>query len=63
MRPTLPPHSVGDIVSVKSNLKVYAALAVAVASLFGAAPAFAGDWAFHGLDAPSAYTGEAGLRF
>jgi hypothetical protein len=35
----------------------------AAASLFCAAPASAGNWTFHGLDAPANYTGEAGLRF
>jgi hypothetical protein len=47
---------------VKSNLAVLAWLAV-TASLFGAVPASAGDWVFHGLEPPSAYTGDVGLRF
>jgi hypothetical protein len=52
-----------EIVTVKSILAALARLAAVAASLFGAAPAHAGDWAFHGLEAPSAYTGEVGLRF
>jgi outer membrane protease len=51
-------------VAVKSNLAVLAWLAGTIAaSPFGAAPASAGDWAFHGLEAPATFTGEAGLRF
>jgi outer membrane protease len=51
-------------VAVKSNLAVLAWLAATIAaSAFGAAPASAGDFVFHGLEAPATYTGEAGLRF
>jgi hypothetical protein len=49
---------------VKSNLAVLAWLAATIAaSPFGAAPASAGDFVFHGLEAPATYTGEVGLRF
>jgi outer membrane protease len=55
---------VGEIVTVKSILAASVWLVVAVAaSLLGAAPASAGNWTFHGLEPPSNYTGEAGLRF
>jgi hypothetical protein len=51
-------------VSVRSILVASARLAAAVAAfLSGAAPASAGDWTFHALEAPSSYTGEVGLRF
>jgi hypothetical protein len=64
LQPTLPPHSMGDIVSVKSILLALGRLSVGLAaSLFCALPASAGDWTFHGLEAPATYTGEAGLRF
>jgi hypothetical protein len=59
----MPPHRVGEV-AVKSNLAVYAWLAATIAaSPFGAAPASAGDFVFHGLEAPATYTGEVGLRF
>jgi len=55
----------GGIVTVKSILVAFARLAVAVAAslLCAALPARAGDWRFHGFDAPTSYTGEAGFRF
>lgn len=60
----LPSHSVGEIVRVKSILAASAWLVVAVAASFSrVAPAAAGDWAFHGLEPPSSYSGEFGLRF
>jgi hypothetical protein len=58
----LPPHEVGEIVTVRSILTAAAWLALA-ASPCGAAPAGAGNWTFHGLEPPASYTGEAGLRF
>src|SRR6266851_4293593 len=61
---TAPRIRWGDIVTVKSILAALAWLAVAVAaSPSGAAPAGAGNWTFHGLEPPVAYTGEVGLRF
>jgi outer membrane protease len=55
---------VGENVRVKSILAASAWLAVAVAASFSCvAPAGAGEWAFHGLEPPSTYTGEVGLRF
>jgi hypothetical protein len=43
---------------------VVSVLLVAIAaSQFCAAPARAGDWAFHGWEPPASYTGEVGLRF
>jgi outer membrane protease len=54
----------GDIVTVKSILAASVRLAAAFAAgLTCAAPASAGNWTFHGLEPPAAYTGEAGLRF
>jgi len=51
-------------VRVKSILAASAWLVVAVAASFSrVAPAAAGDWAFHGLEPPSTYSGEIGLRF
>jgi hypothetical protein len=51
-------------VTVKSILVVSVRLSMAVAaSLCCAAPASAGDWTFHGLEAPATYRGEVGLRF
>jgi outer membrane protease len=54
---------VGEIVRVKSILAASAWLVAVAASVFRAAPAGAGDWAFHGLEPPSTYSGEVGLRF
>jgi hypothetical protein len=51
-------------VRVISILPACARAVVAVAaSLISAAPAGAGEWVFHGLEPPSTYTGEVGLRF
>jgi hypothetical protein len=65
LEPRLPLHSMGGIVTVKLILVASARLAVAVAAslLCAALPARAGDWRFHGFDAPTSYTGEAGFRF
>jgi hypothetical protein len=50
-------------VSVRSILVASVRLLAVAASLFCAAPARAGDWAFHGWEPPASYTGEVGLRF
>jgi hypothetical protein len=51
-------------VRVTSILAALGRTAAAVAaSLICVVPAGAGEWAFHGFEPPSSYTGEVGLRF
>ena len=54
----------GEIVTVKSILAAFAAAGGGgCREPARRGSGVAGDWAFHGLEAPSTYTGEVGLRF